>query len=103
MRGWELGLRPAARAESLLYVAKHYSALGWRKKAAHAISVAVATEPTRKESYADGLAQLVTRGYGPEALDLYRKAMTRPEMSGIFASVLHVLDRGHDPAGTYGT
>jgi tetratricopeptide (TPR) repeat protein len=83
--GWqqwlELGLRPEAKAEAYVHLARDLFALDQSAKAIDALDQAIDVQPDRKETYADVIAILTTHGHLPEALDAYHRALGRGEVS----------------------
>ena len=76
-----LGLRPAARAEAHYHQARSLYALGETAEALDGFDAAIDAKPDRKETYADVVAYLSTRGHLPEAVDAYHRALGRSEVT----------------------
>jgi len=87
-RGWErLMLEQLRRknlsssAEATFEVGRLYYLLGRRDEGLRKLDEAIAQDEDRDQTYLDSIAFLVQRGEGEAALDIYRRASSRPERS----------------------
>jgi tetratricopeptide (TPR) repeat protein len=76
-----LDVPPEAMAEGHLRLATTLYDLGRVVDALDALDRAIDVEPARKETYADAIAMLATRGHLPEAQDVLHRALGRPEVT----------------------
>lgn len=83
--GWNewlaLDVSGEAVAEAKLRQGESLYELGQVGLALDAIDTAIDAAPSRKETYADAMALLVTRGHFPEALDVLHRTLGRPEVT----------------------
>lgn len=75
-----VGLKPRARAEAYVYLARSLFSLGNRLQGIEALEKAIDAAPDRKQTYPEAISLLARYGHLPEALDAYHRALGRQEV-----------------------